>query len=48
MIKEVFRIANEAVKKGAEGVTIKVTTVWLKRKVDGLFQFVTLIPGKRR
>lgn len=33
---------------GAEGVIIKVATVWLKRKVDGLFQFVTLIPGKRR
>ncbi len=33
---------------GPVGVSIKVTTVWLKRKVDGLFQFITLIPVKRR
>ncbi len=32
---------------GQTGIKIKVKTVWMKRKVDGLFQFVTLIPEKR-
>ncbi len=32
---------------GPDNISIKVTTVWLQRKVDGLFQFVTLIPYKR-
>jgi hypothetical protein len=32
---------------GITGIKIKVTIVWMQRKVDGLFQFVTLIPEKR-
>ncbi len=32
---------------GLTGIKIKVTTVWMQRKVDGIFQFVTLIPEKR-
>jgi hypothetical protein len=33
---------------GINGVTLSVTTIWLKRKIDGKFQFITLAPGKGR
>lgn len=33
--------------KGPTGIKLMVTTIWIERKVDGLFQFVTLIPEKR-
>jgi NADH:ubiquinone oxidoreductase subunit D len=32
---------------GQTGVKINVSTIWIQRKVDGLFQFVTLIPVRR-
>lgn len=32
---------------GQTGLKINVSTIWIQRKVDGLFQFVTLIPVRR-
>lgn len=29
---------------GVNGVRLSVATIWLKRKIDGRFQFVTLMP----
>jgi hypothetical protein len=29
---------------GANGVILSVVTIWLKRQIDGKFQFVTLKP----
>jgi hypothetical protein len=31
---------------GVNSVNVAVTTIWLERKVDGIFQFITLVPGK--
>jgi len=31
---------------GVNGVNVSVITVWLQRKADGKFQFITLVPGK--
>jgi len=30
--------------KGTNGISLAVATIWLKRKLDGKFQFVTLKP----
>ena len=30
---------------GVNGIDLSVVTIWLKRKSDGKFQFITLIPG---
>ncbi len=32
--------------EGVNGVNLNVTTVWLRRKIDQQFQFVTLVPNK--
>jgi len=32
---------------GFNNVSIPVTRIWLERKIDNRFQFITLIPGKR-
>ncbi len=32
--------------RGVDGVSLNVVTVWLQRKIDGQFQFVTLVPDK--
>jgi hypothetical protein len=32
--------------QGINGINLKVVTVWLKRKIDQQFQFITLIPDK--
>ncbi len=39
-----YRVEGELI--GANGVNLSVTTIWLRRKVDGTFQFVTLVPRK--
>ena len=31
--------------QGVNGINLSVVTIWLERKSDGKFQFVTLIPG---
>lgn len=31
---------------GANGVNLSIVTVWLQRRIDGKFQFVTLKPRK--
>jgi hypothetical protein len=33
---------------GVNGVTLHVTTIWLKQRGDGTFRFITLLPGGRR
>ena len=37
-----YRVHGELA--GVNGVNISVIAVWLKRKVDGQFQFITLVP----
>ncbi len=32
--------------QGVNGVNLAVVTIWLQRRIDGKFQFVTLIPLK--
>lgn len=32
---------------GPSGYEIRIVTVWLHRKVDGLFQFITLYPERK-
>jgi hypothetical protein len=32
---------------GVNSVNLSVTTIWIKRKIDGKFQFITLVPGRR-
>lgn len=32
--------------KGINGVSLDVVTVWLQRRIDNKFQFVTLVPDK--
>jgi hypothetical protein len=32
--------------EGVNGVNLNVTTIWLRRKIDQQFQFVTLVPNK--
>jgi len=32
---------------GPNGAVLNIITIWIQRKVDGLFQFVTLIPDRR-
>jgi hypothetical protein len=39
-----YRAEGELI--GFNGVNLSVTTIWLRRKVDGKFQFITLIPRK--
>lgn len=39
-----YRIEGELI--GVNGVRLSVTTIWLQRKVDGKFQFITLVPRK--
>lgn len=31
--------------QGANGINLSVITIWLERKSDGKFQFITLVPG---
>ena len=31
--------------QGSNGINLLVVTIWLKRKTDGKFQFITLKPG---
>ncbi|MEL6931393.1 MAG: hypothetical protein AAFO95_22640, partial [Cyanobacteria bacterium J06600_6] len=31
--------------QGVNGINLSVVTIWLKRKSDGKFQFITLVPG---
>ncbi len=30
---------------GVNGINLSVVTIWLERKSDGKFQFITLVPG---
>jgi hypothetical protein len=39
-----YRVAGELV--GLNGVNLSVSTIWIKRRIDNKFQFVTLVPGK--
>jgi hypothetical protein len=39
-----YRVEGELI--GANGALLSVTTIWLRRKVDGRFQFITLMPRK--
>ncbi|HRZ27101.1 MAG TPA: hypothetical protein P5295_09865 [Spirochaetota bacterium] len=32
---------------GTSNQNLRVTTIWMKRKADGVFQFITLIPERR-
>ena len=34
--------------KGLNGVDLDVVTIWLERKIDKQFQFVTLLPNKTK
>ncbi len=36
----------EGILQGINGVNLDVVTVWLQRKIDQQFQFITLIPNK--
>jgi hypothetical protein len=36
----------EGVLQGTNGINLNVVTIWLKRKIDQQFQFITLIPNK--
>lgn len=38
-----YQVENELI--GANGVTLSVVTIWLQRKIDDKFQFVTLKPN---
>ena len=31
--------------QGVNGINLSVVTIWLERKSDGKFQFITLVPG---
>ena len=31
--------------QGVNGIDLSVVTIWLERKSDGKFQFITLLPG---
>ena len=31
--------------QGVNGIDLSVVTIWLERKSDGKFQFITLVPG---
>ena len=33
--------------KGLNGIDLDVITIWLERKIDKQFQFVTLLPNKK-
>lgn len=35
----------EGVLQGTNGIDLSVVTIWLKRKIDQQFQFITLIPS---
>ncbi|MFB2893757.1 DUF6883 domain-containing protein [Aerosakkonemataceae cyanobacterium BLCC-F50] len=39
-----YRVAGELI--GIDGASLSVITIWLQRKSDGKFQFVTLKPFK--
>lgn len=39
-----YEVTGELV--GINGVNLSVVTIWLKRQVDGKFQFITLKPRK--
>ena len=39
-----YRVQGEL--DGVNGVNISVIAVWLERKADGQFQFITLVPGE--
>jgi alpha-amylase/alpha-mannosidase (GH57 family) len=39
-----YQVDGEVI--GINGVTLLVTTIWLKRQVDNKFQFITLKPRK--
>lgn len=39
-----YRVEGELI--GPNGVNLSVTTIWLRRKIDDKFQFITLIPRK--
>jgi hypothetical protein len=39
-----YKVVGELV--GANGVNLSVVTIWLRRQIDGKFQFVTLKPRK--
>ena len=39
-----FQVEGELL--GANGVTLSVVTIWLRRRFDGKFQFVTLKPHR--
>jgi hypothetical protein len=39
-----YRVEGELI--GANGVLLSVTAIWLRRKVDCQFQFITLVPRK--
>ena len=39
-----YRVAGELV--GEDGIALSVVTIWLKRRFDGKFQFITLKPLK--
>ena len=39
-----YRVEGELL--GVNGVNIPVIAVWLERKTDRKFQFITLVPGK--
>ena len=39
-----YQVAGELI--GVNSVTLFVVTIWLQRKIDGKFQFVTLKPWK--
>nr|WP_199314619.1 MULTISPECIES: DUF6883 domain-containing protein [unclassified Desertifilum] len=32
--------------QGINGLNLEVIAIWLQRKIDGQFQFITLIPNK--
>lgn len=37
----------QGVLQGINGINLKVLTVWLQRKTDQQFQFITLVPDKK-
>ncbi|MGH9851766.1 MAG: DUF6883 domain-containing protein [Blastocatellia bacterium] len=39
-----YRVEGELI--GVNSVNLSVATIWLRRKLDGKFQFITLIPRK--
>ena len=40
-----FKVSGKVT--GPSEAVISIITVWMQRKVDGIFQFVTLIPDRR-